>query len=210
MRAALSAALVSCGVLFSGVTPAQEEVRGKEHYTLCASCHGEQGEGSRQLQAPLIGGLSEWYLLRQTRNFHKGIRGGDPRDELGTQVRLMIQTLESEEALADVAAYIAGLDPEPPEPTVEGDVERGKQFFAPCSACHGTNAQGNEAMNAPRLAGQSDWYLVRQLEKFKEGIRGTHQADTFGQQMRPMAMTLPDEQAIRDVVAYINTLGNPE
>ena len=61
-------------------------------------------------------------------------------------------------------------------------------------------------MNAPRLSGISDWYLVRQLSNFKSGIRGIHPADTFGAQMSWMTTVLPDEAAINDVVAYINTL----
>ena len=51
-----------------------------------------------------------------------------------------------------------------------------------------------------------DWYMERQLKHFKEGIRGTDPKDIFGQQMRPMAMTLADDQAILDVIAYIMSL----
>ena len=52
----------------------------------------------------------------------------------------------------------------------------------------------------------SDWYLVIQLEKFRTGLRGRHPDDIYGAQMVPFSMTLPDEEAMRDVVAYINTL----
>jgi len=58
------------------------------------------------------------------------------------------------------------------------------------------------------LAGQSDWYLVRQLENYRAGVRGHVAADTYGQQMRAAAAVLPDAQAVKDVVAYINTLGS--
>jgi cytochrome c oxidase subunit 2 len=61
-------------------------------------------------------------------------------------------------------------------------------------------------MNAPRAAGMSDWYLARQLENFREGIRGSHSSDFYGFQMGLMAGTARDEQAINDLVAYINTL----
>lgn len=37
-------------------------------------------------------------------------------------------------------------------------------------------------------------------------MRGTHQSDLTGMQMRPMSLTLPDDQAVRDVAAYIHTL----
>jgi cytochrome c oxidase subunit 2 len=89
-----------------------------------------------------------------------------------------------------------------------GDAERGKTLFATCGACHGANAEGMEALNAPKLAGQEEWYVIRQLKNFKDGIRGTNPKDTFGMQMAPMAMTLPNEQAMEDVAAYIKSLGD--
>ncbi len=61
-------------------------------------------------------------------------------------------------------------------------------------------------MNAPSLHNQSDWYLIAQIHKFREGIRGTDALDVSGITMRPQALALPNEQAITDVVAYIETL----
>lgn len=87
-----------------------------------------------------------------------------------------------------------------------GDPARGKALYATCGACHGANGEGQEALNAPALAGQEDWYVIRQLQNFKNGIRGANPKDTFGMQMAPMAQTLPTEQAIEDVAAYIGTL----
>jgi cytochrome c oxidase subunit II len=87
-----------------------------------------------------------------------------------------------------------------------GDPEKGKTLYATCGACHGANAEGMEALNAPRLAGQEAWYLTRQLQNFKAGIRGANPKDTYGMQMAPMAQTLPNDQAVEDVVAYIGTL----
>jgi cytochrome c553 len=87
-----------------------------------------------------------------------------------------------------------------------GDAERGKAFYATCGACHGANGEGMEALNAPSLAGQEEWYVIRQLQNFKNGVRGTNPKDTFGMQMAPMAMTLPNDQAMEDVAAYIKSL----
>ena len=63
-------------------------------------------------------------------------------------------------------------------------------------------------MNAPDLTLQQDWYLVRQLQNYKKSIRGTDSRDLFGNQMRPMAMTLTSDQAILDVMAYISSLSD--
>jgi len=89
---------------------------------------------------------------------------------------------------------------------VAGDAEAGKPLFAVCAACHGSQAEGNPAMNAPKLSGQGDWYLKRQLNYFKHGARGTHDKDVYGKQMAPMAATLADDAAMNNVVAYIKTL----
>ena len=87
-----------------------------------------------------------------------------------------------------------------------GDPETGKRYFGMCASCHRSKAEGNEEIGAPRLQGQHDWYLVRQLKNFKDGIRGTHENDKLGQQMHQMALTLKDDKAIDDVVSYIGSL----
>ena len=82
-------------------------------------------------------------------------------------------------------------------------------LYAPCASCHGSNGEGNQRLGAPRLAGQPGWYIERQLRNWRAGIRGTHSEDIYGMQMRPMSMTLTDEQAISDVSAYVNSLQGP-
>ena len=49
-----------------------------------------------------------------------------------------------------------------------------------CTTCHGTDGKGNDAVEAPRLAGMEGWYLRRQLENFRAGIRGVHNMDRAG------------------------------
>ena len=103
-------------------------------------------------------------------------------------------------------AYIATLQSPDPAATVKGDAAAGKTAYTTCAACHGANGEGNQALNAPRLAGQHDWYVVRELQNFKSGLRGADAKDTFGAQMRPMAATLADDAAINNVATYIATL----
>jgi cytochrome c oxidase subunit 2 len=78
-------------------------------------------------------------------------------------------------------------------------------LYVVCANCHGKDGQGIP-LNAPRQAGMSDWYLLSQLKNFKNGVRGEHPYDLKGKQMGYMARILQDEQAMRNVVAYINTL----
>jgi cytochrome c oxidase subunit 2 len=89
---------------------------------------------------------------------------------------------------------------------VSGDVARGKQLYNACGACHGAAGQGNQGLQAPALAGRTDWYLLAQLHNYRTGLRGSDPADSRGQQMRAMAASLTDDAAVNDVVAYIDTL----
>lgn len=84
-----------------------------------------------------------------------------------------------------------------------GNASAGKMSYAMCGACHGANGEGNRAMNAPRLAGQDEWYLVSTLKRFKSGARGS--SDPVAASMVPMAKMLTDVQ-IENVSAYIATL----
>jgi cytochrome c oxidase subunit 2 len=87
-----------------------------------------------------------------------------------------------------------------------GSAAAGQALYAVCAGCHGAQGEGNPALHAPKLSGQSDWYLARQLKSYKQGARGTHEKDVFGKTMAPMAATLADDAAIANVVAYIGTL----
>ena len=94
-----------------------------------------------------------------------------------------------------------------PETVQGGNAEKGKETYAICAACHGDDGRGIEVLSAPRVAGIPDWYLQRQIKNFDTDIRGTHADDIFGRQMGVIQkIMLKDEQAILDVVAYINTL----
>ncbi|MFM7120550.1 MAG: c-type cytochrome, partial [Gammaproteobacteria bacterium] len=61
-------------------------------------------------------------------------------------------------------------------------------------------------LGGPRLAGQDDWYLVRQIQNYQKGLRGYDPKDTYGAQMKPMAATLANPETLNNVVAYINSL----
>jgi len=201
-----SVTLVLCLAAATNTEAAGNAETGKALYAICVACHGVNGEGNTLLNSPVIGGQEEWYVTRELQYFKTGIRGTDSLDVFGAQMRPMAMTLTSEQAIADVAAYVTSLKPPVPPTTIKGDVAAGKAGFALCVTCHGAKGEGNIAFNAPRLTGQYDWYMARQLANFKAGIRGSKPEDTFGMQMRPMAMTLIDEAAINNMAAFISTL----
>ena len=91
------------------------------------------------------------------------------------------------------------------------DAKKGKGTYAMlCFACHGANGEGNRALNSPALNRLSQWYMVSQLEKFKNGQRGAHPDDVTGAQMAPMASTLANQAAMADVSDYVRSLSSAE
>lgn len=84
------------------------------------------------------------------------------------------------------------------------NVAAGQAQYAVCAACHGAQGEGNPALNSPKLAGQQAWYVERQLKYFKQGIRGG-EGDTNGAAMIGMANMLADDEAVRNMAAYIST-----
>jgi cytochrome c oxidase subunit 2 len=128
------------------------------------------------------------------------------QDVGGMRMHPMSLWLQNDQDVQAVADYVASLPKVNPPTVVEGgNVAQGRALYATCSACHGKTGQGNKSMNSPPLSHMSDWYLVSTLEKFKLGIRGGNPANPNAVMMRGMSNMLADDQAIRDVVAYIST-----
>ncbi len=181
--------------------------KGKSLYITCATCHGQKAEGMLALGAPALADQEPYYLKQQLQNFRTNKRGAHAEDAFGAQMATFAKTLDSD-AINDVIAYIKTMPSTKPEITLEGgNVENGKNYYNMiCGACHGTGAIGIEALFSPRLAGMQDWYLERQINNFRKGIRGTEQDDTYGAQMQQIATAIPDDQTVKDVIAYINSL----
>ena len=170
--------------------PVGNATAGGASYATCSACHGAQGEGNPQLNAPKLAGLEAWYARRQLRNYQTGVRGTAMGDQFGPQMAPMSQLVADVATRENVLAYIETLPNNPSPVTVAGDVEHGRALYFTCSTCHGAEGQGRWGTNAPRLAGMSDWYLERQLQYFKAGIRGGHPDHIYGDQMNLVANVL--------------------
>ncbi len=180
---------------------------GKAHYVTCVACHGASAQGNRALNAPRLNHLSEVYLVAQLEKFQQGHRGGADGSALAKQMAPMAATLSDSAAIANVSAYITTLTGGPTEASVEGDATLGGDFYNQlCGACHGAQAEGNLALNSPRLAGTDDWYLLEQLRAFRAGERGAHADDKTGKQMQAMAMAIPSDAMMANVVAFLRGL----
>lgn len=186
--------------------PGGDPIAGAALYASCAACHGQSGEGNETLNAPRLAGQSSWYLARQIQHFKAGVRGVLEKDVNGKMMAPMAAALTDDKAISDVVSHIASLPDRPSAPTFTADLARGEGLYENCKACHGASGKGIRAMNAPRIAGIDDWYLVTQLRNFRDGVRGAHKKDPYGPQMASIAAILTDEHSLNDLAFYINTL----
>ena len=138
--------------------------------------------------------------------FKSGVRGSHEKDIYAKQMMPFAAMLADEKAVNDVVAYIKTLPEIRPAANIVGNPDRGRELYETCSACHGSNAKGIWATNAPRLSNMSDWYMARQLQNFRSGLRGGHPQDFHGAQMVSMARVLKDDEAIADLLDYVRTL----
>lgn len=192
----------------AGQAPAADDAVRGLYVNACASCHGTDGRGNRQIDAPVLAGLSAGYLERQLHAFRLGHRGRRPDDREGGEMRPMVAGLDDADFTA-LSAWLAAL-PAPADATsieaeAPGDPARGQAGYAACAVCHGRAGEGADALGAPRLAGQAGWYTARQLHKFIDGVRGAHPDDASGASMRASVADL-DPGDVPDIVAWIETL----
>lgn len=115
--------------------------------------------------------------------------GGQPDGSTATVTPLDAPAAVQASAIEDtVLADLADTQP--------GDAEAGAAKAAVCAACHGVDGNPSDPQY-PRIAGQNERYIARQLALFKAGQRTTPMAAI----MQPYAMPL-SAQDMRDIGAY--------
>lgn len=145
---------------------AQETVR-----TVCAACHGADGN-STDPQYPKLAGMDQEYLMRQLKAFAAGKR----REETMSAIVAGIDPND----FSRLAGYYGKMKPAPGKVTDPGLAAKGKVLYddgntesgvPACAGCHQPDGQGNARF--PRLAGQHQTYVLKQLADYKSGRRAT-------------------------------------
>ncbi len=80
---------------------AANAAKGKNLYSRCVSCHGNNGEGKESQRAPRIGGQHDWYIYTSLLAFKSGERKNP-------EMLPFIKNL-SDQDFQDLAAYISTL-----------------------------------------------------------------------------------------------------
>lgn len=217
----LSLALLFCSTLLHAAdpvvpaVPATKSTDGKTIFqTVCAQCHGPNGEGKIELKSPSIAGMPSWYVTTQFKNFREDRRGQDAADPQPFMMASIAKVLQPEQIKA-VIDYLEKMPIVVPtgknREVADANPADGMLLFQErCMECHRYNASGEMTFGSPPLTGRQAWYLEAQLRKFKSGKRGAVKDDVNGAKMVQMTtLFIEDDQMLRDVVAYIMTL-NPE
>lgn len=83
---------------------------------------------------------------------------------------LVATTAMAQEGTSTGAAAPAAKAPPTAADMLSGDVQAGQAKAATCAACHGMDGNSSDPQY-PKLAGQSEPYIVQQLQNFKSGKR---------------------------------------
>jgi cytochrome c553 len=132
----------------------------------CAGCHGIDGISTIP-SVPNLAGQRPVYLFLELKAYQSGVRGA-------RAMQGAVKKYLSNDALVDVSAYYASLDPAPPvataAPPASDPVEAGKAIAAGCGGCHGENGVG-KIPGMPSLVGQDPKYLVAAMKEYQTGQR---------------------------------------
>jgi cytochrome c oxidase subunit 2 len=91
-----------------------------------------------------------------------------------------------------------------PAPVVTTQSDAG--LYYSCRSCHGEHGEGNEAMDAPAIAGMDAEYLATQMRHFRDGVRGATLDDLEGRQMNLIAAIFEDDRQIDALANFIQTM----
>lgn len=171
----------------------------------CTECHGHDGnandieDGIGNIgKFPRLAGQLPSYLMKQIRDFRSGARQND-------SMLVMARSLNERDA-ADIFAYFAS---QKTAGEKAGEAALGRRLYAEgdsargipaCGSCHGEAGQGQQAGDAsyPKLAGQHQRYVTKQLTEWRSGERKNSQ----GGVMNVIARQLSDKD-IDQLAAHV-------
>ncbi|WP_374350199.1 cytochrome c [Chitinimonas sp.] len=167
--------------------------------TVCAACHGADGNSAASANPSLAGQHAE-YIAAQLAAFKKGERKNAIM--AGQAANL------SEADMKNVAAYFSAQKPKERAGTDKALMEAGKKLYRggnaavglpACMACHGPNGAGMP-VQYPRLGGQHAAYVVAQLNAFRANT------DRKNGPMHDIAlkMTDADMKAVAEYIAGLH------
>ncbi len=173
----------------------------------CTVCHGDNVDGTREMNAPRLAGQNKTYLKHQLQSFKKGTRGYDPADVHGSQMAASAALL-SEVSIDRLASYISTLSPIYRQEKISGNISAGREFYRQnCADCHGFDAAGLEHLKTPNLKVLTAYDQKHQMELYANGLRGSEfKSDIYAKWMRSASKHFNNTSEADNVIAYIHSL----
>jgi cytochrome c553 len=169
---------------------------------VCSNCHELDGN-SVSPNFPRLAAQQKPYVVAQL----KGFRAHNRHDPAGFEYMWGLSRSLTDAQIDGLADYYAGQKPAGKMRTDPARAAAGKSIFEngiagqnvpACQSCHGAQGQGNEQF--PRLAGQHEDYVVKQLTVFQRTDERPE-----GAIMKIIAHELTQEN-MKNVAAYIQCL----
>lgn len=196
--------------LLLGSSPSGAADVAQLYKSVCASCHGVEGNGNQFVAAPPLAGSDAEYLARQLRHLKSKVRGGANAEGASAGMQAVASSL-SDSDITELARYAAAFPalPARSEPATPAMLKSGQALFAVCAACHSARGEGKPALSAPRINHLPNWYIAAQLQGFRSGARGGSADEAPAQQMRQALAALTDDKAVQNVSAYAASIWAP-
>ena len=142
---------------------------------VCAACHGVNGQ-SQSPMVPNLAGQQKDYLVEQLQDYRDHTRS----NKYGVQFMWGMASSLTDKQIQELADYFSKQTPKQAA-IGAGDIvilARGKEIFEKgipaqgviqCNSCHGPKGEGMATF--PRIAGQHAYYLIQQLNVWKEPVQ---------------------------------------
>jgi len=128
----------------------------------CTSCHGEGGVSIKP-GTPSLAGQDAGYLATATRDYARGIRRNETMSGPAKGLK--------QSDIVNVSGYFASLKAVKPDTVLPLPPQL--SIAQKCSRCHGESGRST-IPGIPRLAGQSEAYLLLAIKEYQEETRKQH------------------------------------
>lgn len=142
---------------------------------VCASCHGVNGQ-TQSPMVPNLAGQQKQYIVNQLQDYRDRTRS----NKYAVQFMWGMAGSLTDKQIQELADYFSKQLPKSAA-IVSGDLStfaRGKEIFEngipakgviQCNSCHGPKGEGMATF--PRIAGQHTYYLIEQLNVWKQPVK---------------------------------------
>jgi cytochrome c553 len=164
MRLVLIAFVAVVAASFSHMAVAQSI---EEKAAVCAGCHGENGKPISP-EIPVLWGQKEGYIYLQLRD----LKRGDRKNEIMSGIAAGLEKTDMQE----LAKYFAekpwtNLQQKSADAATASQAQK-VASSAQCEGCHLSGYLGDSTI--PRLAGQSEAYMLKTMTEFRSGERANN------------------------------------